>query len=67
MAKTKVSERTTELTRVWSDGRNEGIREGLLMAIAAITGRGLPWEAGAEQAIIERGDRHFGDSSWQKS
>lgn len=52
----------------WSMARNEGIREGLLMAIAAIKAANpsnaviaLP----PHETVIARGNRHFGDEEWQ--
>lgn len=54
--------------RLWSDARNEGIREGFLMAIAALEASNpsnaviaLP----SHETVIARGNRHFGDSEWQ--
>ena len=49
--------------RAWSDARNEGIREGLMMSIEAV--RNTQWGSIAISAITARGDRHFGDSEWQ--
>lgn len=56
--------------RSWSDARNEGIREGLMMALAAIrTDLDPEFESvvtyEAIDPIIARGNRHFGDSEWQ--
>ena len=47
----------------WSDARNEGIREGLCMAMVAALGQATG--RGAGEAIKARGNRHFGDSEWQ--
>lgn len=49
----------------WSFTRNEGIREGLLMAIGAANSPNLFGATNPGDAIRARGDRHFGDSEWQ--
>ena len=51
--------------RAWSDARNEGISEGLLMAIAVIINDPFEESGDHEDAIKARGDRHFGDAKWQ--
>lgn len=58
----------------WAAARNEGIREGLSMAIAAISREptGVA-DADSSHAVLEgavamivaRGDRHFGNATWQ--
>ena len=45
------------------DARNAGIREGLLMALAAIDG--VAFTQPARRRIIERADRHFGGTDWR--
>ena len=50
--------------RAKDQARDEGIREGLLMAMQVISERNLPSEADARLAILARGGRHFGDSNW---
>lgn len=47
----------------WSQARNEGIREGLSMAMTAC--HDLPGDTPFLEAIKTRGNRHFGDSKWQ--
>lgn len=47
----------------WARARNEGIREGLLMALTAILGQATGHGCG--EAIKARGNRHFGDDEWQ--
>ncbi len=64
----RVRIRETERQRevrmaAWSQTRNEGIREGLMMAMVAALGQATG--RGAGEAIRARGDRHFGDSEWQ--
>ncbi len=49
----------------WSMTRNEGIREGLLMAISALWGESSKTGNEAMDHIRTRGNRHFGDSKWQ--
>lgn len=49
----------------WSLTRNEGIREGLMMAIGAANNLSLYDARTPGDAIRERGNRHFGDSDWQ--
>lgn len=51
--------------RAWSDARNEGIREGLLMAISALWGESSKTSNEAMDHIRARGNRHFGDTEWQ--
>lgn len=51
--------------RSWSDARNEGIREGLMMALAVIANDPFEESGDHEDAIKARGNRHFGDSEWQ--
>jgi hypothetical protein len=60
-------ERDRELRiRSWAQARNEGIREGLTMAITSLWGTNIETANQAMDAIRARGDRHFGDSEWQK-
>ena len=63
----RMVEREREIRlRSWSQARNEGIREGMLMAMTAARG-GQPPIARCSccESITARGDRHFGDSKWQ--
>ncbi len=57
-------ERVRELRMAaWSLTRNEGIREGLMMAMTAC--HDLPGDTPFLEAIKTHGNRHFGDSKWQ--
>lgn len=57
-------ERQRELRMAaWSLTRDEGIREGLMMAMVAALGQATG--RGAGEAIKARGNRHFGDELWQ--
>jgi len=63
-AKVQAAERQREHSIAgWIRARNEGVREGLLMAMAAV--HLLPGDQAFLDAIIARGDRHFGDTDWQ--
>lgn len=59
-------ERQRELRMAaWSLTRDEGIREGLMMAIGAADNPNLFGARTAGDSIRERGNRHFGDALWQ--
>lgn len=65
-ARVRETERAREIRmQSWSQARNEGIREGLLMAIGAANSPALFGARNPGDAIRARGDRHFGDSEWQ--
>lgn len=63
-ARISESEHQRELRMAaWSLTRNEGIREGLMMAMTAC--HDLPGDTPFLEAIKARGNRHFGGLKWQ--
>jgi len=49
--------------RSWGQAHTEGIREGLLMALAAIPD--VEAHGPIRFDILRRGDKHFGDQEWR--